>query len=169
MRTIIEHEHFDMKAFKTELHRLGYDKVLRDNALLGVIVDALASEICGLQARLTELETFDSPVTLLEHAQMKARIEAVAAIPALELIETYNHVQVDAANEMRAQFRKALELEVATFAEHEAVVAHGILFTSQTAKRLVGDFKLVIAMVDEMDAVLSDVFKLEKYIEASLG
>mgnify|MGYP000899160855 CR=1 FL=1 len=61
------------------------------------------------------------------------------------------------------------EFVIATFAEHEAVVAHGILFTSQTAKRLVGDFKLVIAMVDEMDAVLSEVFKLERYVEAALG
>lgn len=61
------------------------------------------------------------------------------------------------------------EFAIATFGEHEAVVAHGILFTGRTATRLVGDFKLVIAMVDEMDAVLSDVFRLEKYVEAALG
>lgn len=61
------------------------------------------------------------------------------------------------------------EFTMARFGEHEAVVAHGILFTGRTATRLVGDFKLVIAMVDEMDAVLSDVFRLEKYVEAALG
>jgi len=61
------------------------------------------------------------------------------------------------------------EFTMVRFGEHEAVVAHGILFTGRTATRLVGDFKLVIAMVDEMDAVLSDVFRLEKYVEAALG
>lgn len=113
MKSIIEHEHFDMEAFKAELHRLGYDKVLQDNALLGVIVYAMASEICGLQTRITELETFDDPVMLLEHAQMKARIEAAAAIeeafPAFGYPTDY--AQAASANEMRAKFRAALGLE----------------------------------------------------------
>lgn len=52
--------------------------------------------------------------------------------------------------------------------EHEAVITHGIVFTGHTGKRLVGEFKLVIAMMDEMDAVL-DVFKLEDYVKAALS
>lgn len=65
------------------------------------------------QARIVELETFDSPVTLLEHAQMKARIEAAAAIGedvAAQDFPLY-YAYSDGANSMRAQFRKALEIE----------------------------------------------------------
>lgn len=119
MKSIIEHEHFDMEAFKAELHRLGYDKVLQDNALLGVIVYAMASEICGLQTRITELETFDDPVMLLEHAQMKARIEAAAGILARDLMlpdvsdpkdDARDLGEMTGWNQCREQFRKALGL-----------------------------------------------------------
>lgn len=61
------------------------------------------------------------------------------------------------------------EMHIACFEGYEVVVTHGIIFTGRTATRLVGDFKLVIAMIDEMDAVLSDVFKLERYVEAALS
>ena len=54
--------------------------------------------------------------------------------------------------------------------EHEAVVTHGIVFTGMTPQgRLVGDFKLIISMVDEMDTVLTDVFRIEDYVKASLS
>ncbi len=53
--------------------------------------------------------------------------------------------------------------------EHEAVITHGIVFTGHTGKRLVGEFKLVIAMIDEMDTVLSDVFRIEDYVKAALS
>jgi hypothetical protein len=43
------------------------------------------------------------------------------------------------------------------------------VFTGHTGKRLVGEFKLVITMIEEMDAVLSDVFRIEKYVEAALS
>lgn len=79
----------------------------------------LADEIRRLQARITELETFGDPVMLLEHAQMKARIEAAAAIPARDYNwgagkgvgdEEFLYGNASGANEMRAEFRKALEL-----------------------------------------------------------
>ena len=38
-----------------------------------------------------------------------------------------------------------------------------------TARRLVGDFKLLIVMIDEWDAVLTNEFKLERYIQAALS
>lgn len=61
------------------------------------------------------------------------------------------------------------EMVIVKVDDYEFVAAHGIVFTSVTqGGRLVGDFKLVICMIDEMDAVLTDVFKLEKYVAAAL-
>lgn len=61
------------------------------------------------------------------------------------------------------------EMVIVKFDSYEVVVVHGIVFTSQTAKRLVGDFKLLIVMIDEMDAVLTDEFKIERYVQAALS
>ena len=61
------------------------------------------------------------------------------------------------------------EFEMATFDEHQVVIAHGIIYTSRTATRLVGDYPFVIVMMDEMDAVLSEVFKIERYVQAALS
>jgi hypothetical protein len=62
------------------------------------------------------------------------------------------------------------EMVIVKFDSYEVVVIHGIVFTSQTAGgRLVGDFKLLIVMIDEMDAVLTDEFKLEAYIRSALS
>lgn len=62
------------------------------------------------------------------------------------------------------------EMVIVTFGEHEAVVTHGIVFTGMTPQgRLVGDFKLIISMIDEMDTVLTDVFRIEDYVKASLS
>lgn len=65
------------------------------------------------QARITELETFGDAAMLLEHAQMKARIEAAAAIAANAaatgaIIDMFYEKGWD---ECRAEFRAALELE----------------------------------------------------------
>lgn len=60
------------------------------------------------------------------------------------------------------------EFETVKFEGYEVVIAHGIIYTSKTATRLVGDYKLVIVMMEEMDAVLTEVFHLEKYVQASL-
>jgi hypothetical protein len=62
------------------------------------------------------------------------------------------------------------EMVIVKFDSYEVVVVHGIVFTSVTAGgRLVGDFKLLIVMIDEMDAVLTDVFLIEKYVQAALS
>ncbi len=62
------------------------------------------------------------------------------------------------------------EMVVVKFDDYQFVIAHGIVFTNvTTGGRLVGDFKLVIVLLDEMDDVLSEVFKIEKYVQAALA
>jgi len=61
------------------------------------------------------------------------------------------------------------EIVIVKFDDYEAVIASSILFTSVSLHgRLIGEYRLIIAMVNEMDAVLTEVFKIEKYIEAAL-
>lgn len=61
------------------------------------------------------------------------------------------------------------EFTVVKFDCHQVVVTHGVVYTAKTpGGRFVGDYKLVAAMIDEMDAVLSEVFLLERYVKAAL-
>jgi hypothetical protein len=61
------------------------------------------------------------------------------------------------------------EFETFKFDCYEVVIAHGIIFTGRTAQRLVGDYKFVTVMIDEMSDVLTEIFYLEKYIQAALS
>ena len=84
---------------------------------LEALLGDFGTRLEAAQARIVELETFDSPVTLLEHAQMKARIEAAAAIAERDRDSArWNgssivKAEATAWNAARAEFRKALELE----------------------------------------------------------
>lgn len=61
------------------------------------------------------------------------------------------------------------EMYIVSFDTYQAVIVSSVLFTGLSLHgRLIGEFKLVIVMADEMDACLTEVYKLDKYVEAAL-
>ena len=62
------------------------------------------------------------------------------------------------------------EMYIVNFGDYQAVIVGSILFTGQSLHgRLIGEFKLLIVMAEEMDACLTEIFKLDKYVEAALS
>jgi hypothetical protein len=62
------------------------------------------------------------------------------------------------------------EMVVVKFDKYEVAIVHGIIFTSVSLHgRLIGEYKLVVVMLEELDACLTDEFKIERYVQAALA
>jgi hypothetical protein len=62
------------------------------------------------------------------------------------------------------------EIYMVKFDPYEVAIIHGIIFTSVSLHgRLIGEFKMIVVMLDEVDDCLTEDFKIEKYVQAALA
>jgi hypothetical protein len=62
------------------------------------------------------------------------------------------------------------EIHMVKFEPYEVAIISGVIFTSISLHgRLIGEYKMIVLMLDEVDECLTDDFKIEKYIQAALS